>query len=323
MNVNWIRLRLVSLAVLIILVSRSWANDDTPASEPAVPGGEFTAELNGLKLWYKVSGTGPVCIMPSSPWGVSSDLYFRTLKPLEKTFTIVYLDPRGTGRSQRAKSGKEYTWNLLVADLDALRAHLKQEKVWLMGHSEGGILVLHYACAHPDQVRGLVLLNSVAVTDARQLLDEIERRQRRKNQPWFQEAMKALQAVPKTDAEMASLAMKFLPLEWSDANKMEKFKDDFAATTMSVDARRGQTESKRFPIDLIRQLKKVSAPTLIVVGDDDPMTSPMAAQRLHLCLRNSKLLLIEKCGHFPWLEQPREFEARVPEFLEALGLSRK
>jgi hypothetical protein len=104
--------------------------------------GDFTAELNGLKLWYKISGNGPVCLMPTPAWGPSSDLWFRTLKPLEKFFTMVYLDSRGTSRSQHAKSTRNYTWDELVADLDALKTHLHQKRVLLMGHSEGGVQVL-------------------------------------------------------------------------------------------------------------------------------------------------------------------------------------
>jgi pimeloyl-ACP methyl ester carboxylesterase len=38
-----------------------------------------------------------------------------------------------------------------------------------------------------------------------------------------------------------------------------------------------------------------------------------------LCLANSKLLLIEDCGHFPWIEQAEELNALVPKFLQALG----
>lgn len=83
---------------------------DRPLSQ-----GEFTAELNGLKLWFKVSGTGPVCLMPTAPRSPSSDIYFRTLQPLEKMFTLVYLDCRGTGRSQphRRKSTPGSVWSLI------------------------------------------------------------------------------------------------------------------------------------------------------------------------------------------------------------------
>src|SRR5512143_613193 len=123
----------------------------------ALDSGDFTAELNGLRLWYKVSGSGPVCLMPNPAWGPSSDLYFMTMKDLEKTMTMVYLDCRGTGRSQHAAKPTDYGWDQLVADLGALRAHLGQEKVWIAGHSEGGSLALRYACRHPDRVSGLLI----------------------------------------------------------------------------------------------------------------------------------------------------------------------
>lgn len=285
--------------------------------------GEYTAELNGLKLWYKVSGSGPVCLMPSPAWGPSSDLYFRTLQSMEKLLTVIYLDSRGTGRSARARSGKEYTWDHLVADLDALRAHLQQDRVWLMGHSEGGVQVLHYAAKYPARVNGLVLLTTYAVEDTSYWDDFKERKDRRKQQPWFADAVKALDTPPKTDMEFAEYMKRALPMFWSDPKKIDAFKDDFAALTFSAKAGAGQVQSKRYGFDLRADLKKVTAPALIVVGDDDFICPPEAATRLHLALPNSKLLLIERCGHFPWLEQRSTFEERVPVFLAALGLQPK
>ena len=241
------------------------------AAEPSsTKQGEFTAELNGLKLWYKVSGQGPVCLMPTPSWGPSSDVYFRTLKSLEKSITVVYLDSRGTGRSERAKGATEYTWDHLVSDLDALRVHLKQEKVWLMGHSEGGMQILHYACKHPDRVGGLVVLASAAAHGPMDRQAVMGRVMKRKDEPWFAEAQKASQAgPPNTDAEMAAGLAKRMPAYWADPARIEKYKEDFAATTMSVDAKRGQQESKRMRFDLTGELKKVKAPALIVAGDKD------------------------------------------------------
>jgi proline iminopeptidase len=302
------------------------AQKDGAAQEPAqsqvssLAAGEFTAELNGLKLWYKVSGTGPVCLMPTAAWGPSCDLYFRTLKPLEKTFTVVYLDCRGIGRSQRAASTKEYTWDHLVADLEALRAHLKQEKVWLMGHSEGGIIALHYACRHPERVRGLVLLDTMAVADEERHKEFTSRLQHRKDEPWFAEAVHALQQkTVDSDGDMKARTKTLMPLYWADPAKIAPFAADFEATSMSAAAKQGQMDSHRFPFDLRDRLKVVTAPALIVVGDEDLFCSPFDAKRLHLCLPSSKLLLIENAGHFPWLEQPEVFFRDVPAFLEALA----
>ncbi len=288
------------------------------AATAPLKSGEFTIELNGMKLWYKVSGAGPVCMMPTPAWGPSSDLYFRTMHSMEKLFTMVYLDSRGTGRSGRAKTTQEYAWDNLVADLGALRVHLKQTKVWLMGHSEGGVYILHYACKYPKNVRGLVLLSSMAVADAKWEADVAERVVRRKGQPWYNDAEQALKLNPKTDEELAVMLRRTLPFYWSDPKKAEAFKDDFAATAFSAAALEGQQKSERYPFDLTAKLQKVNAPALIVVGEDDFICSPESATRMHLALPNSKYLLIEKAGHFPWMEQPTEFETRVSEFLTAM-----
>lgn len=292
------------------------------AGEPdGLKAGEYKAELNGLKLWYKVSGQGPVCLMPTPGWGPSSDLYFRTLKTLENSFTVVYLDSRGTGRSGKAKAATEYTWDHFVSDLDALRVHLKQDKVWLMGHSEGGMQILHYACKYPERVGGMVVLASAATVSPADDFAIFGRIMKRKNEPWFAEAMKAQQAgPPKTDAEMATGMSKFLPAYWADPARIEKYQEHFAATTMSIEAVRGQQESKRMKFDLTGELKKVTAPCLIVAGDKDAFCTAAAARQLHLCLPNSKLLIIEDCGHFMWMEQAEVFNTQVPQFLKALGV---
>jgi proline iminopeptidase len=293
----------------------------SPSPVQGLEHGEHTVALNGMRLWYKVSGSGPVCLMPTPPWGPPSDLYFRTLGAMEKHFTVVYIDSRGTGRSGRAETLKEYTWDLLIGDLEALRVHLGQERIWLMGHSEGGVQVLQYAIKHPNRVSGLVLLSSMAVQDDSWFAD-LQRRQRlRRGEPWYDAAAKAFEEEepPTTDEAFAENLKTSLPLYWSDPAKIEPFQDDFAAGVPSAHAAVASYESGRYPFDLRDQLRSVTAPVLIVVGDDDIVCSPESATALHLALPNSKLLLIEQCGHFTWMEQPEVFERRISEFLRVLG----
>jgi proline iminopeptidase len=317
-------LRHAALAGFLVLLpacsSPPSAVPSAVSDSPTLAAGEFSAGLNGLKLWFRVAGSGPVCIMPTPAWGPSSDLYFRTLAPLEKFFTVVYLDSRGTGRSERAGTPTGYTWEALVSDIDALRVHLKQEKIWLMGHSEGGAQVLHYAVAHPDRVSGLVLLDALAASTSAEDADMQTRMARRSKEPWFADASKSLQAEPTDDKQFAAVMAKALPLYWSDPAKIARHAPHFAATSMSVAAARGGEASKRFPFDLRPRLDVITAPALVVVGDDDFICPPPAATAIHLGLKHSKLLLVEKSGHFPWLEQPDVFFREVPRFLEAMGL---
>ena len=303
---------LIPVTVLfILLISHGLALDS----------GEFTAELNGLRLWYKVSGSGPVCLMPNPAWGPSSELYFMSLQELEKTMTMVYLDCRGTGRSQRAPNLTDYTWDQLIADLDALRAHLGQEKVWVAGHSEGGSLALRYACRHPDRLNGLLIIDGFGGFDPA-LTGELEDpRQARRSDPAFVEAEKSFRIRPESDAELKDRMAKGLPFFWTDASKAAAFSDVFAATTFSLEAWKGQGASGRGGRNYSMRacLEKVEAPALIVVGADDLVCSPVAAKHIHFCLKNSKLLVIEKAGHFPWMEQPKVFFTDVPAFLGMQG----
>jgi proline iminopeptidase len=225
---------LLSIVLMLALTSCLVDTEETRtgSSVTSLRPGEYTVESDGITLWYKVSGTGPVCLMPTPPWGPSSDLYFRTLQVMEKYFTIIYIDSRGTGRSGRAKTAKDYTWAHLVNDLEVLRTHLNQEAVWLMGHSAAGVLVLHYAAQHPRRVNGLILLDTGAVSDHNTRADIQKRIKLREKEPWYEDAIKALQTDPKTDEEFAQVLKAGLPLYWSNPQKAESFKDDFAA--MSV-----------------------------------------------------------------------------------------
>jgi proline iminopeptidase len=292
------------------------------AAEPTeIQNGEFVVELNGLKQWYKVSGQGPICLMPTPAWGPSSDLYFRTLKSLERNFTIVYLDSRGTGRSDRAKAASEYTWDHLSDDLNALRVYLKQDKVWLMGHSEGGTQILHYACKHPENVNGLLLIAALGTGSTNDDAAILDRIMKRKDEAWFAEASSLLQAEPpKSDDEMAEVIMKMLPAYWSKPDRIEKYREHFLATTMSMAASTGLFASNRKSFDFTKEMKNITAPSLIVTGDNDAFAPLSAARQIHLNLPNSKLLIIEDSGHFSWMEQAELFDTQVALFLEMLGL---
>lgn len=63
------------------------------------------------------------------------------------------------------------------------------------------------------------------------------------------------------------------------------------------------------------QLGDIKIPSLLVWGKQDTITPPMVAEEFHEKLSNSKLVLIDKCGHAPMLETPDEFNLALKEFL--------
>ena len=88
--------------------------------------------------------------------------YFGDLAGLWERFTLVLLNPRGTGNSARPKDSGAYQIEDYVADLEELRVHLGLERLLLLGHSHGGVVAQAYAARHPGRVERLVLASTLA-----------------------------------------------------------------------------------------------------------------------------------------------------------------
>ena len=311
--------RLFTLSALILLylsLNGSLLSQISQVKDAQLASGEFTAQINGLKLWYKVSGSGPVCIHPTPGWGPSSDMYFLTLKPLEKIFTMVYLDTRGCGRSERPDSNA-YAMKNFVDDLEGLRKHLGVETVWLMGHSDGGPMILNYTFEYPHRVDGLILADA-PVGNTSQNNERIERMQLRRNEPWFDSAFKAFRTMPTTQKEFETMIQTILPFFFSSIENLEKNRWVFEKTTVSFAAQRGRGISDQTSADLDTFLPATKIPAFIVAGSDDFICSPASSRRLHDEIPGSALLIINKAGHFPWLEQPEVFFGGIRAFVSSL-----
>jgi proline iminopeptidase len=236
---------------------------------------------------------------------------------------MVYLETRGTGRSERPETTKEYTLGHFTDDLEALRKHLKQDQIWLMGHSCGGLQIMGYALKYPKRVKGLIVLSSFPGYDDEYSLDFQAQVARRAKEPWFPDANQALSILfhtPQTkDEEMRSLFLRTLPFFFHNQEILKRNAPAFEGAAFSANAHRGCVDSGFFSLTLSPQLHKIKAPVLIVVGSDDFVCSSVQAQRLHLGIPCSKLLLIEDAGHFIWVEQAETFFSGIRKFLPELG----
>ena len=67
------------------------------------------------------------------------------------------------------------------------------------------------------------------------------------------------------------------------------------------------------------KLHLISAPTLLVWGEEDQVTPPFVAEKFHEHIENSQLYFEEKCGHAPMMEKPVEFNNLYATFLNDLA----
>src|SRR5262249_30123461 len=158
---------------------------------------------------YRREGAGPTVVCHPGGPGFSS-LYLSDLAGLADTFTLILLDPRGTAASEPPEDPRAYTTADYVADVEDLRRHLGEDQIDVLGHSHGGVVATAYAAAHPEHARRLVVLNSLVRIQAEEMEEIMVRR---RDEPWYDDARKALeeeeQGSYESSDELSEIAGRF------------------------------------------------------------------------------------------------------------------
>lgn len=145
-----------------------WALLTGAAAPPPLPPkanldpGEHQAIVNDVRLWYRVAGRPggvPVVFLHGGP-GQGSQSFAKLVGPyLEPSHRMVYLDQRGSGRSERPWT-KAYSLDIVVDDLERLRQAWGVPRIAILGHSVGSMLAMEYGAKYPDRLTGMVLAAS-------------------------------------------------------------------------------------------------------------------------------------------------------------------
>ena len=114
---------------------------------------------DSVRLYVKVKGQGPYLLyVHGGPGSGSYWLEKFSGDFLERHFTMVYLDQRGTGRSTSPADG-DYSMERMVEDFEQVRSVLHIDRWLTLGHSFGGILQMGYVERVPDAIEGMIMLN--------------------------------------------------------------------------------------------------------------------------------------------------------------------
>src|SRR5882762_4647146 len=115
------------------------------------------ADVNGIKLYYEIHGTGHPVILLHGGLGATS-MFGPNLPALAKGRQVIAVDLQGHGRT--ADVDRPLSPQLMAEDIAALIKHLKLERVDLMGYSLGGGVAFFVALRHPELVEKLVLVST-------------------------------------------------------------------------------------------------------------------------------------------------------------------
>ncbi|HVQ94151.1 MAG TPA: alpha/beta hydrolase [Mycobacteriales bacterium] len=268
------------------------------------------ATVNGTTLSYQEVGQGPACLMLNGGMGTDQTL-LRTLDPLGDRLRLIQVDQRGTGRSGRPPLST-LTMAQLADDAAALAGHLGVERTLVLGHSFGGFVAQELALRHPELVAGLVL---VATTAGR--LGTSDRPDDEQGPPPPAEVtaiVRAMVSGPATDDTFAAMTSSLLPYYLH--------RHDPAALTARLQHAVYDVATFRATAALLNtwsaidRLDRIAAPTLLLVGRQDPVCAPAQSHRIARRIPGAQVIELAESGHFPWLDEPARFYRVLHDWLD-------
>jgi 3-oxoadipate enol-lactonase len=258
------------------------------------------ASLSGARIHYERSGIGqPVLLIHA---GIAdSRMWEPQAIGLAEHFDMIRPDLRGYGASELPP--RPYS---TVADLVALLDHLKVDRAHIVGCSIGGAAAIEFAIEHPSRVDRLVLVAS-AVNGAKfgeadsELFADIDAAEEGGDLDAVNRAEVRLWVDgPRRPEGSAPAAVRKLVLDMNG----RALRSDF-----------GSAENRRLDPSAASRLGEVTAPTLVIVGDQDLPYMSANAELITSTVPGAVQVVIKDAAHLPSLEQPEEFNRVLLDFL--------
>ena len=118
---------------------------------------ETSANVNGVKINYKIGGTGPVVVLLHG-YAQTSHMWIPLMPLLATSHTVIAPDLRGIGGSQRTRDG--YDKKTMAKDIHDLVRQLGHQQVQLVGHDIGLMVAYAYAAQYPSEVSKVILMDA-------------------------------------------------------------------------------------------------------------------------------------------------------------------
>ena len=270
----------------------------------------FITSKDQTKIHINEFGAGePIVILAGGP-GLNAVYLKPVIDSLSYHYKCIVLDQRGTGKSILNKvDSTALTMANYVNDIEALRKHLKLAQIKIIGHSWGAMLAMEYASRKPDNISSLILLNPGGPTNSFTTYygDNIAMR-------LHEEDIEEATSLNKSGKSNLSA---IFPGYFFDREKglEAKTKIDFNTLFGQPGGITGiafknyySNQSRR-----INHLRNYMGDSSIIIGRQDPVGESVIFE-IKEVIPQLEINIIEKCGHFPWLEN----ESQALEFYNLL-----
>ena len=324
-------MKLPRLALVLVLAASSAAFSTPAAAQPSVyPQQEGYVDAHGVLIYYVAFGDGsPLVVVHGGP-GANHDYFLPWLLPLARAHRLIFIDERGSGRSQRLQDASLYTVEAMVEDVEDLRVALNLGKISLLGHSYGGVLAQAYALKYQQNLTHLILNSTFPST---RQMNEVLAREKAQMPPAKLARLNQLEQAGlfgkgeawehgRYPAEYATLAWGpgYFPFLYG-ARPDSTYDPATGAPTNWELYRAMWGEHGEFVIDgnlksveYVDRLPSIHVPTLILAGDHDEC-DPSLSREMHEKIAGSQLVILPNSGHMNFVDQPDLWQQAVEGFL--------
>jgi pimeloyl-ACP methyl ester carboxylesterase len=272
------------------------------------------------RLFFDVEGAGlvpdgarmrerPTLVLLHGGPGADHSTLKPDYSPLAQAAQLVYLDHRSAGRSDRT-GPERWTLDRWGDDVYAFCQALEIERPIVMGVSFGGMVAMAYATRHPEHPSKLILCSTAARVDLGRVHGAFERRGGRAaaeaalrffKEPSAQTAPDYLRlCMPlysyRPDPHLAEMFARIVPNEQLTAHYLRVIETSF---------------------NLLPDLHRIKCPTLVMAGEEDPVTPPADAEDITAAIPRELVRLVRfaKAGHGIVTDDRERFIEVVREFI--------
>ena len=254
---------------------------------------------NGKSIHYTLNGpaSGHVVTLSHS-LATNLGMWEPQVSALATRYRVLRYDTRGHGRTDAP--GGPYSLEQLAEDAVALLRALGIERTHFVGLSMGGMIGQVLALKHPEILRSLVLCDTSSRVPP-------------EAQPVWDDRIRVAESQGMEPHVEPTIGRWFTP-PFAAANQQ---------ILESVRAMIRQTKPQGYigcchaikALDLTDRLSAIAAPTLILVGEDDPGTPVAASRAIHERIRGSELVILKSASHLSNIEQQDAFTTAILDFL--------
>ena len=262
------------------------------------------AKVNGINIAYRLQGEGPPLVLIMG-YRLNSTAWPATfIEQLARRFTVITLDNRGTGRSDKPVEG--YAIANMARDVCELLDKLALLQVNMLGYSMGGAIAQDFVRQYPDRVRKLILCATMAGGPGAAYAESA-----------VVSVLRDLDGLSPEQAARRIWSVTYAPGYLAQHRELaeEQMRREIALPTPLHAA---DLQFQAFAeFDGSKALAGIRSATLILTGDLDRLISPQNSQRMASRIPGAKLIVIAGGGHRIMWEATEECVLHILHFLDA------